>query len=351
MGFESEATNQMFGFTLNGMALAIEVTGKLTTQLIHYFAAIIKYCKNKGVALLDEHGHINHEIPLARIMARGNGVQSFDIKESDVETFRAAAKNTPMYYSLGSVDMTSKNGERMMTIFVGPDDVPFVNKIIEHNNISIVKTGEASVKSVDPEIAKNMPPVPEPKKSETEERETTWANFVGPDNEVDTPETNKAKSEAANNVRPTQPVSEAKTESQSVASSGPLDQETTTSTVSPPDGEQTVINENIDEQNRVRERARVASENEKFNIPATDEKSKDFASSGTEVEESISAQKHQPLIDDLSGKEEKVVNLKGQKPELKPIRQQLADIKASRQDIPDPQKALNTAKQAEKMVK
>lgn len=332
MGYEQDAVNQMFSLTINGVALAVEVMGKLTPQILHFFAATYKCIKNKGGDFIADHSKKGREIPFLKLMRRGNGVECFDIKEADLETFRNAIRQTNVYYYVGTVDVTHKEGERIMTISIGPDDVETVNRIIEHNHLNVVKTGSVKVEQVDPEIAKDMPPIPGAENIENVEYADSWGDFFGPDGEVDTPDANKAKREAAKNVRPTQPESSKKTESPSKSSSGQQENEKTSErpSVSPTVGSDfNSFTESIDEQNRVREQARVAQ---------------------PDKAEPLKSEKEEPAP--AVPKPVRTADLAEDKQNRVPIRQQIERIQKEQaaKQIADPEKLLDTVKAADKGI-
>lgn len=344
MGYEQDAVNQMFSLTMNGVALAVEVMGKLTPQILHFFAATYKCIKNKGGDFIADHSKKGREIPFLKLMRRGNGVEAFDIREEDLEKFRAAAKGTPIYFYVGTVDKTHKEGERIMTVYVGPDDVPYVNRIIEHNNLNVVKSGSTKTQEIDPEVAKDIPPIPGAEKVENVEYADSWGDFFGPDGEVDTPEANKAKREAAQNVRPTQPESSEKAESPSKSSSG---QQKSEKTAEKPLAYQTVgsdfnsFTESIDEQNRVREQAKANEFTEKTNEVAQVK----------ETVKVVQADKTEPLKSEKSAPT-RTLNLAEDKSKRMSIYQRIENIKKEQADKKpaEPEKLKDAAKSADKGI-
>lgn len=253
--YEQEAVNQMFSFTVNGAAMAIEVVTKLTPAIVHFFASIAKYCKDKGVSLMDEHGLLNHEIPYCKLLRRGGGLECFEINEKDLQKFKDAAQSSPIFFNASCYDHTHEVGERIFTISVGTADAKFANMIIEQNDISVVKAGSVKVSSVDPEIAKNMPPIPGVDELDPEQVENSWSEFFDKDGQVKTPE-----QVADEKNRPTQPESSTH---QSERSSGQhkKDESQTRSPQTPRAGESTVITEHLDEVQKIKEAERAAKEN------------------------------------------------------------------------------------------
>lgn len=200
--------DQMFSFTLNGVAFAIEIIGKVTPEILHFFGLL----KNGG---LKKEGEIALDL-----LKRGNGIEALNLREKELETFKEAAKGNGLRYAVSTLDKVNKPGERLMTVYFSPVDTAIVNQIIEINSLNTVKAGSAKMEEAgEPEI-----PMPEDKDEpmlpETPPEED-WLQFFGPAGEFGTPEENRARAEELEHLDPTQP--ESRNESPSKNSSGRFD--------------------------------------------------------------------------------------------------------------------------------
>lgn len=258
MGYEQDAVNQMFSFTINGMALAIEVTTKLAPEVIKFFASIAKFCKDKGYNLLDEHGLVNHEIPYLKLLNRGDGGEFFAIKAKDLPKLRGALENSPVFYNVSCYDETHDDGERIYTVYVGLSDVPIVNQIIEANDIDVLKKGEFKTSPISAEQAKDMPPMPGVDDPAPQEQENSWSEFFN-----DSGEFQKPIAGSEDEIHPTEPGVP-----QSESSSGQQNKDKS-QTHSPRQqaGSQTVVTEALDEMQKVKEAERAAKENAEIGTP------------------------------------------------------------------------------------
>lgn len=208
MSYEQEAIGQLFSLTVGGTMFAVQLTTALTKELYHFFKKAVQ----EGVGPVAK-----HRLTMNEFLKRSNGVEIFNIKESDFKVFQAAAKKSPMLYYAGCLDKSSSKGERLITVCVSPADVPIVNQIIELNHLDASVVGSAKVSAAD--MGQEIPPLPDMDET-LEEEEGSWWDFVGPEGEYGTPEENKAKREAADHAVPTQPVSGTENASPSATSSG-----------------------------------------------------------------------------------------------------------------------------------
>lgn len=193
MSFESQTADQVFQLGVNGVIYAIQVGATLTREIIDY---IIKMQEEQNKSTLQ------------RFFEEGEGVQAFNLSEKKLEVFQKAAEQIELQYYVASLDVTAPTGERTMTIYVKPKDVPNVNMIIEQNKLNVVDAGSAEVSGKDVEIDPKTPVVPGTELPKQEEKvRPTWADFINEDGQYETPKQQAQRKAQEANATPIKPES------------------------------------------------------------------------------------------------------------------------------------------------
>lgn len=166
MSTTPDAIDQLFSFTLNGIAYTVEIIGKNAPQIAKFFMGLT----HQGV-------RTKGEIKLHNLLRRGAGLEALNIREQDFPAFQKAAKKSGLLFSTVCMDEKSPKGERVFTVYFSEADMALVNNLLGITRINTVKAAE--FRTVAEQAAENSPPQPEAQ----EEEGRGIDQFVGEDGE------------------------------------------------------------------------------------------------------------------------------------------------------------------------
>lgn len=129
----SESAEQMVKISLEGIEVALRITGQFTERIAVALYTIIRDKKmTKGKTKLNN------------MLKSGNPLQIFSLQEDQLKKFHELSKQYGILYT-ALVNKKEKNSDGMVDIMVRDYDAPKVNRIVERFNLSAVDI--ASIKS------------------------------------------------------------------------------------------------------------------------------------------------------------------------------------------------------------
>lgn len=128
MSTVQDPIDQLFSFTLNGIAYTVEIVGKCAPEVVKFFMGLTHQgARTKG------------EIKLHNLLRRGSPMEALNIRENDFERFAEAAKKSGLLYSTVCMDDQNPEGSRVYTVYFSQPDLAIVNNILQVQRINSVK--------------------------------------------------------------------------------------------------------------------------------------------------------------------------------------------------------------------
>lgn len=185
MNTSSESAEQIVRLSLQGMEVALRISGSATKNITALLVAIAK-----------DQEKVKGKTNITNMLKSGKPLKVFCVKEDDLKKFSEEAKKYGVLYSI-IVDKNSKDG--MIDIMVREEDSSKINRIIERFKLATVDL--ATVKSEVEKIKEEKDKDVESKDGETKEN----------DKKEDSP----IKKEENENTNPSSTLTEEKNQSES----------------------------------------------------------------------------------------------------------------------------------------
>jgi len=189
MNTSSESAEQIVRLSLQGMEVALRISGSATKNI----AALL-------VAIAKDQEKVKGKTNITSMLKSGKPLKVFCVKEYDLKKFSEEAKRYGVLYSV-IVDKNTKDG--MVDIMVREEDASKINRIIERFKLATVDL--ATVKS---EVEK----IKEAKEKETESKDNETK-------ESDKAEETPIKKEENENTNPSSTLTEKKNPSENSSKS------------------------------------------------------------------------------------------------------------------------------------
>jgi hypothetical protein len=160
MSHSGDAAEQMVKMSLDGVEVALKITGTGAKELLTFLAAALKSnnstLKPKGKARL------------ASMLKSGKALEIFSVKERDLQQFAQGAKQYGIVYSLLRNKKTSPDG--LCDIMVKADDAPKISRLVERFKFATIDKAkiESEIVKTKSEKAKPDSGQPAPDKNDVE---------------------------------------------------------------------------------------------------------------------------------------------------------------------------------------
>ena len=148
MNYSGDAAEQVVRFSLEGMEVAMKITGTAAKEIAILLAAALKAeQKTAGKARLSS------------MLKSGKELTVFSLPQKDIKKFVQEAKKYGVLYCTIR-DRQSKDPNAVVDIITRAEDAPKINRVVERFKLAAVDTAEI-VQNIEKAKADRMKPVPE----------------------------------------------------------------------------------------------------------------------------------------------------------------------------------------------
>ena len=148
MNYSGDAAEQVVRFSLEGMEVAMKITGSAAKEMAILLAASLKAeQKTAGKARLSS------------MLKSGKELTVFSLPQKDIKKFVQEAKKYGVLYCTIR-DRQSKDPNAVVDIITRAEDAPKINRVVERFKLAAVDTAEI-VQNIEKARAEKAKPVPE----------------------------------------------------------------------------------------------------------------------------------------------------------------------------------------------